>query len=110
VTRTGRGAALALGTLAFGVTATTLAHASPAATVLVLVATTLVGALGLPGWATAALALVVAALHTVVLDPRGAGPDRAEDVLLLAAAAATGWFCGRRAARTADPRGRTAST
>lgn len=107
MTRAALHALLAVGTLLFGVAATTLAHASPAATVLVLVATTLVGALGLPGWAAGLLAAATSAVHAVVLAPGAAAVDRCEDVLLFAAAAGTGWFCGRRAARPQEPRGRT---
>lgn len=91
---------VAAATLAGGTALAVVADASSAASVLLLTATCLVGSLGTPAWAAAAVALATWFVHcTLLVQARGlpVGPDQAENFLLFAAAAGAGWFCGRRA-------------
>lgn len=99
---------LAAGTLVGGTAVAVTANASLPASVLILTATSLVGSLGARGWAAALVGISTWCVHTgLFVQARGSavGPDQVENLVLFTAAAALGWFCGRRAREEEPPRG-----
>lgn len=91
---------LAAGTLVGGTAIAVIANASLPASVLILTATSLVGSLGARAWAAAVVGIATWCVHTgLFVQARGSavGPDQVENLVLFTAAAALGWFCGRRA-------------
>ncbi|PRY13938.1 hypothetical protein CLV37_10756 [Kineococcus rhizosphaerae] len=91
---------VAAGTLVLGTGAAVAAHASSAASVLVLVVTVLVGSFGIPVWAAGLLAAVTWVVHVgFFVEARGfgVGPEEVENLLLFVATAGAGWWLGRRA-------------